>query len=406
MSLTVIQAFDQIAGKIKIDADLIRRIHQYERNFVNRSEDHINFFGGHLIAVHKVRFMDSDWNNWFDNVLAGVDDVELRRLVHMSPAINKKWNVVSDVMNISCMWITHKILNSNLPEDLKRQGAEDALLIFYYKVLSSKLAHDFKFLINKDIAEAMYAQLSKKYGLKKYGSWNGLLRARVADILSVNGIHKNTLAKFTPDKDILYLISDSQGRIRDVVKLQHDMLRQTKDNDRKIVSTLSVIDTDEGTMIPDLARPIDQYRQYLISTLGNKQTFIKDDLLKVIASSLHSNFNPVMMKDILGHVSDHYLEDVIGTEKMINRIIIHAFDLLRQETVGTGTTLNMVFIITKLRGSYMSSRTMDRETIEIRNDVEGMIKELYPRKSDAIIATMRTGFMLYCVIRALALKKY
>ena len=73
---TIKSVFDEVTRDVSVDAKLIQRIHQYERAFVNRNEDHIAFFGGNLMGVHPMRFRPTDRDNWFSDVLM-IDDLRL-----------------------------------------------------------------------------------------------------------------------------------------------------------------------------------------------------------------------------------------------------------------------------------------------------------------------------------------
>src|SRR5690606_16040062 len=214
MAKNIKSVFEEHASGLKIDKALIKRIHEYEREFVNRNDDHIQFFGGNLLGVERPRFKSSDWNNWFDNVLM-IDDVALRSDLHSLPTIDPSFVVTSDVMYLSCVWLVHAIFNSNLSANDKQQGMIDTLLIFQYKAITSKIAHDFKYSVNREVALATYAALSKKFYIKKYGTWGKVLLARAEDIISRNSIHYQAIKYFDKDKKITDMVSDVQGRVRE-----------------------------------------------------------------------------------------------------------------------------------------------------------------------------------------------
>ena len=406
MAKNIKGVFEEVAKDVKIDKDLIDRIHRYETEFRLRNQEHISFFGGNLLGVDKVRFKPTDdWNRWFDVVLK-LDDVTLRQELHALPSINEEFIVSSDVMNITCAWLLHAIYNSKLTPALKHQGMIDTLLVFHYKVLSSKLAHDFKFPANRETAIAVYAALSKKYSLKQYGSWGALLRARSEDVISETSIHFNTIRYFDDDKQILYILTDTQGRIKDVVKKQWDVLNEVRESDRKIVSTSATINVEGEDIIRDLTRNVVVYKNYIHSVVDDRSTFIKDILMKVVASAMHT-MSPAFLREVLEYVSDNYdggtNRDI---EKLIDETMLHAFDFLHREYEGNVRTIDLEFIVTKLRGIYMSSRSTDPVLLGLRDLADKIIKQKLKNKSPSAVAAVRTGLMLYIVIRAFARNHY
>jgi hypothetical protein len=391
-------------ANIKIDEALIKRIHHFEQEFTHRNEEHIEFFGGNLLGVNKVRFLPKDWANWFDNVL-NVDDVELESALHDLKTVNKNHNVASDVMNLTCIWLTHAILNSKLNATLKHRGAVDTLLVFQYKVLTSKLSKDFKFNANRELMTTVYASLSKKFSIKQYGSWGALLNARAEDVISKGSIHYNTLMNFDNDLKIQYIATDMQGRLRDIVKNHWDVINSIRESDKKIMTTSATIDTDDGAAVVDMSRSIVVYKDYINSVVGERTNFIKDELIKVIASAM-TTMSPVFLRDALEHVSDNYQLDGGEIEGIINGIMVHAFDFLSHRYQGNMRTPDLAYIVTTLRGIYMSSRTKDMLLLKLRDDIDAMLKRKLRGRSEAAIAAVRTGLMLYVVVRALTKKHY
>lgn len=49
------QVLDSQFDHLPIDKKLLDRILKYERDFINKNEDHITFFGGHLMGVQVVQ---------------------------------------------------------------------------------------------------------------------------------------------------------------------------------------------------------------------------------------------------------------------------------------------------------------------------------------------------------------
>ena len=98
---------------LKIDAKFLNAIHQYSVTWLNRSEDHIHFFGGNLLGVYPIRYTSSDRNEFLD-VLLGIDESVVRKEIVSLPHIDDEWKRATDMVNISCVYLVHRIMNSNL----------------------------------------------------------------------------------------------------------------------------------------------------------------------------------------------------------------------------------------------------------------------------------------------------
>lgn len=399
----ILEVFNTYA-KIDINKDLVKRLHSYEQEFVHRNQDHIEFFGGNLLGVNKVRFLPQDWTRWFDDVLK-IDDLTLREHLHKLPSINKKFKVTSDVMNISCIWLCHAIAASDLPDAQKHQGMIDALLVFQYKVLTSKIAWDFRFTANKETMIAVYANMSMKYDIKRYGSWGNLLRARAEDVISKESIHHDAIFQFKEDKGILYCISDMQTRLRSIVYNHWELINSVQDSDAKILQSSNMINTDAGAAMLDLHRTIPMYKDYIHSVVGERTNFIKDEIIKVIAQAMNTMY-PSFLREVLEHISDQYLLDDGLIERIIDNIIIHAFTSLKEDFTGMLNMPGLPMIIRNLRGIYQSSKSTDPNLLTLRKDIDRMITRKFKGRSPTSVAAVRTGLMLYVVVRALAKKNY
>lgn len=232
---------DVECAHLKFDSKLAAKFAQFCTDFCNKNEEHMTFFGGNLTGVQVVRFTTQDKNKWFTDILE-VDDILLEEKILALPAINKDYHVSSDLFNITAMWLIHKFMNSPLlNDDKKEQAMVDVALAMHYRFLTSLLYRYYKYPADPQVAAAAYAQLSFKYLLKQAGSWNAALIARCKDFLGKHSIHYNTLKKFDNDLDIVYMLNDTQGRIRDMLKNIYGEFMKVHKEGIRISSTSSML---------------------------------------------------------------------------------------------------------------------------------------------------------------------
>lgn len=405
MAKGILEVFQEETKDLKIDEALLKRIHRYERSFVNRNDEHINFFASNLLGVHRLRFLGSDYDMWFDEVVQ-IDDLELRKKIHSLPTVNPEHSRASDIMNLTCMWLLHAIYNSKLSRSRKHEGMMDTLLVFHYKVLSSKIAHDFKYTANKEVAIATYASLSKKYGLKQYGNWSAWLRARCESVLDRRSIHMPTIEKFRPDEKIQYMITDTQGRVRDAVKNMRNRFQEVMDSDAQFATKAAKVKLEDGDEVRDVRKKTTEYRTYLKGIINDERALIKRELVDIIHSAMHT-MDTRNLNDALRYVSKNFgAGGKRHVEEFIDELVVHYFEFVSSSPEVADRRKDLPFVLYKLRGTYMSSRSTDPSLLKLRELGSTIIDDSVRSKSSSSRVSARTGMMLYLVLRMLVKDNY
>lgn len=388
---------------IKIDSSLVKKIHRYNSAFVNRNEDHVHFFGGNLLGVYPVRFRTTDRIEWYDEVLSINEDPIYERIIKL-PTVNEEWVRGTDVMNLTCVWLTHKFYNTTMSHKDKEQAMVDVLMTFHFKLITSIMAHYFKYPADESVALATYAALSKKFALKQYGSWYGMLEARCRDIIDPKSIHYRTIQKFDDDAAVQYMITDIQGRLRGIVKKLYVVFDQVRAQDAKIMTMGGMVELDGKAVVRDMARNYNPYKRYLHEIVTDRVRFIKPELVGVVANAMHT-MPEKLLGDSLEYVSANAAKDK-HIDEMLDEILLHAFDYLHHDHSAFARTNDITSVITALRGVYMSSRSTDPALMKMRKLAEDVVKKSAKTKNDSVIASVRTGLCLYCVLRTLSMKHY
>lgn len=406
MDKNIKAVFDDVCGDLVIDQKLVKRITDYKTKFVNRNDDHVAFFGGNLIGVEVIRFLPSDRNEWFNSILE-IDEQDLEDRIYSLPDVNPEYQVSSDLMNLSCLWLVYALgRNAKLPSKIKEQGQFDTIMVLNIKFITSLMYHYFKYPADEDTARATYAELSYRFAIKQYGSWYKVLEVRSKDILEPHGIHGKVLKNFDNDVDIIYMINDVQGRLRDMVKNIYAVFMRIHTQGTRISSSSSIIEHDGVEILKDKTKSLTNYTRYIMSVLPDKNSFMKEDLMQVI-ERLIKTMPPKLFRQTLEWLSDNYgTKNTAQIEKDINAVMVHAFDYLSGNRSLMRNTTDVVGLITKLKGTYMSSRNTDVALKQIRTDFERITKEATGNKNSNILSSVRTGVMLYIVVRAISMRHY
>lgn len=410
------KVMDEEFSHLPIDNKLLQRILKYERDFINKNEDHITFFGGHLMGVQVVRFDTRDRAYWFDDVLE-INEQSLQEKLYSlisedpsdkgAPLIDPEFNVRSDVMNITCGYLVHRFMTANhLPHDKKEQGAEAVIRIMLYKFLTSLLWNYFKYPANPQVAEATYNSLSLKFGLKKNGNWKKYLDERAHLTLHGESIHYKTLFKMEDDEAFLYFIGDTQGRIRGTVKSIYSIFDRMNKAGIRITSTSSVMEYDGEFILKDKSRTYQAEIRYISDIISDRGSFVKPELLNIILKSMPTA-PPDMFSKTLNWMSDNagYGRDDI-VNQLVQKTVIYSFNYLSRNPKLIKGRRDISGVLISLRGSFTASRSSDEDLMELREMAEKIAGYATGSRNETVLKAIRTAVLLYIIGRIMSKDYY
>lgn len=406
------QVFESELQHLKVDKILLKKIVKMHASYVNKNAEYVEFFGGALTGVHVVRFTQDDRDKLFEDILEIDEAVLEEKLYNLRDengkvVVNEEFQVGGDVFNISCIWLIHAIHNSRyLSNDDKHEAMVCICLYMTYRFFTSRYFRHFKYPVDKAKAIATYEALNYKFILKQKGNWGETLRYIAENAVSVTGIHKETIIVMDDDVHVINMVTDIQGRIRDMLKNIFSVFLSIHENDIKITSNSSHIETDGEFVLKDRKNALINYTRYIKSVVPDKNSFIKPELVSVICNAMHTMPEKLFVEALEWSSANYsYINDNI-IEKAIDATLHHAFDYLSDHRTLLTHKSNLVDISTKLRGTYMSSRSNDSMVIAARDLTKDVIVSSVKTKNESIIASLRTGWMLYIVLRAITMKHY
>jgi hypothetical protein len=407
MSKNINLVFKEGCPDLVFDKTFIKKLSSYTQAFANKNDDHIAFFGGALLGVHPIRFRTEDRNRWFDDILE-CDDLAIEDEMHRLEEIVSTRHVSGDVMNMSCLWVVHSIYTStHLSMSEKEAGMTDALMVLQYKIITSIMAHFFPYPANEQIAIATYAALSKKFGLKVYGSWRALLLSRVRDVLAKSSIHYKTYTEFNNDKPIVYMVNDIHGRIKDFIKNIRDVFAQVEKDPKGLIRSTSTTQAIDGELsVKSLKRNYVVYRRYIHEIITDRPSFIREELVQIISSAMQTMPRP-LFEDALAYVSLN--SGIRGDKDILNLVdstLTHAVDYISTNAAIIGNVNDIGGLIAKFRALYMASRGNDPTLLIMRDTAEAITKRAVKSKNGSVIAAVRTGLMLYILLRTFTMRHY
>lgn len=413
MTETLATLFARLGKDTPIDAALLKRIHQYERAFVNKDQESVEFFGGQLMGVNTIRFRTQERDEWFTEVIR-VDELELRDGILTLPTIDSDWKRASDAMNLSCVWILHSLYKADLTVAEKHAGMVDTLLILQYKFLASLMAHYYPYPAKRSTMEAVYASLSRRYALKVAGSWNRLLRSRAEEIISPTGIHKNTYQKFNNDLAIGNMVADIQGRLRKIIKTMTARFYETIAEGGGIGTAKSILEIDGQTVLKDKTRQFSSYIRYAHLIADDPRDFIRKELIDVVADIQHT-IDPRRLEEALEWMCvNHRVAMPRWTPKVesgyvehfMDEVLLHAFSLISHKSALISSRSGLAPLLAQLRALYMASRMADPALLQTKEMADRIVESSIHSRNASVAASVRTGIQLYIVLRAMTKDHY
>lgn len=403
--ITLRQVFDEIFDKFRFDSNFAKRINAFQVGFVNRNQDHLEFFGGNLLGVQVIRFKDSDVNKFFDEVIdQDYDYVEKR--VRTVTDIDHTYKIAGDIFNLTLSYVLHRCLTSDFLVDQKRhRAALDTALIFFYRSICAVHSYYFKYPFDPKIAQEAYARLSGKFLIKQLGSWQEVMLYRSDRLIERGSVHLNELIRYDNDDAIVYMIEDSQGRIKDLVKNYAIELYKVHEEGANIATTSStMLDADGEVTIRDKVGGVDSKVQILRGMVGDKNAFIKDEYVSVIAKT-NTNTSARIVKHTLGWMCDNvgvkkYSQDI---DDFISKVVVQTMYMI-ENNIPINKRRDVPYILKTIKDLYLSTRTTDRDILEIREIGDRIIGNANGRVSTSLALSTRTSVILYIALLLLAAK--
>jgi hypothetical protein len=406
MNPTLKEVFDQQFDQVKFDRDLCQRVIQYSQRFMTRNDDHSAFFGGVLLGVNPIRFLESDREAWYEDVL-DVDEALLTNAFRKVKSINHEFKVMSDVFNYTPIYLAHRLEQANLPQKLKRDAQVHGFMVLHYRFLTSLLVTRFRYPADREVAQATYSMLSGRYDIRRYGSWRALLEARSEDLVSPNSIYRRAIQDFKPDPSLIRVVTDTQGRIREVVKKIYAVYLETLQSGVRVTSTSDTMMTTDGEMVlRDRKNGYADYLRYMNEVAQTERNLIKDELINVIASAMPT-MPPQLLKETLVYLTRNYQQrGQAYLEELVKETLLYTFDYLQSNRSLVGRSNDLAALVANVRSLLMASRSSDPSVLKMREQAEKLVMNAVKTRNGAVIASVRTGLLLYVILRAMTKQYY
>lgn len=395
---------DEHGKHLRFDSRLVGQLERFVQNFINKSPEHVKCLGSNLTGVNRLSWSLDDRLEWEENFLQ-IDGRELRQAILAIPHMDDVGRVAGDNFNISCCWLAHRFYKSDLPPRVKEKGMKLSMDILQYKLLSSIHSHYFKYPVDQNVAEATYAELSRKFDIKRYGSWRAVLDSRSENIIATGEIHEQTIRQFDDDIAIVKMIQDIQFRLRDKIKNIWEVMANVIEKDMKFGSVSSTIELDGALVTRDIERLSTEYIHFIKEAAAERDRFIKPDLVDVIESVM-STMPEKPFEQLLVIFTEKVSKSDKNALRLVELTMEHLFNVVLADRKTTMRMNDIPAVLNRIRGLYTASRSNNDILEQMKEITEKFVRKDVKIVNNANVAALRTGLLLYIVLRAMVKEHY
>ena len=295
---------------------------------------------------------------------------------------------------------------------------KDSVLDLIWMKIDKTQYFNFKTYLRRDRYDAFLIELDEKFDdfevITNYSRSNGYIpillqetdNKNIEKLFDKSSIHYRTILNYENDDAIVRMINDTQGRVKDMIKNIYKVFDQVRRQGSRIKSTTMLFEYEGDVVLRDKTKGLQIYTQYMHSIVGDKSSFIKQDILSVIETVIPTA-PPKLVEQTLEWCSNNHkyiAKDLV--HQLIDKTLLHSFNYLENNRNVYRGGGDLPQLVTKLKGIYSSSRSTDPLLKEIRQLAENIVKKTKLTKSSTTIAAVRSAVLLYIVIRAFTMTHF
>lgn len=364
------------------------------------------------VGVYPAHFLQSDADSIFD--VFGIDRIEFDRTIKQYPGIPKEFKVASDSFNILIVWLTHLVIKSNLPENIKKIGRITLFKMMHYKFYTSVVNHNFPHGASAEVMQYVVDNLNAKFDIKNPDTptWKLVIEKKSDELTSRSSIHYRTFETFVPDNKVTYVITDTQTRIRStLINTVIQPYYKAKELNNKIGTYTNIQEINGERFIRDIAAIYDSMINGICNQASNVNKFINNEYVKVVVA-VSTNITDSMLRQLLVAFSNMSVvqqakgkteettmdgkdEVLIGYRAIISNIVQKSYRDCIANKVDISSPLH---IFEHVKNIYRSSRIVDPDILLVKRSVERFVNDSKVTSRDATRASLKISFIIYILL--------
>jgi len=381
--------------EIVINKKLIVRLKRYRLIWVNRNPNRIEFLSHPHIGVVPIRFLPTEEEEFFNDVL-GLDKGYAEKQIHTLKDINKDWGVGGNVFYLTCVGLMAVIIaDTNINQKYTDDAVNSLYLLISYRLLTSMTVQGFKYDLPLNLAEQVYERMSKRFIIKKTGSWDELLKYRFKDF-SPKGIYYERL-KRPNNEDVVKVVAAIRTRIADHFQEQYDVIDQVMADEEKRLNSSLVKSSDEGEYIVDMENLNREYFSYAKTIVPIKSEFMDRDIMQVI-TDVFNRINEKEFKHVLEEISDRYLDDK-NIDKIVSAVLKANIEYIYGTKLYPPYDKRILKVLLHCKGLWTSSRVKNDDVLFVKEHLKVLIIDITGKHTEWLVTPLVTAVAMYIFLK-------
>lgn len=404
------EIFDEYCH-VSIDKKFLERITKWRNKFYSKNSEHVGFFSSASFGLYIPKWTSEEDDEWLTEII-GIDEEEIADYVYELPSINKDFQVSSNILSISFIYLMHKAtINkslSSIDNDKVRKTLMEVLVARYMTSIMYKYFYRGK--TSPEVSTEVFERLSKRFDLKVAGNWKNWIEMKAEGF--VLGDDQRQDAKYAKqevfqrfeDELVVRKLNSIKSQLNKAAIEINSVFRQVLEDQDKIASKSALSMSVDGLYLADLVRDQTKYLHYQDAIFIDKNTFIKEELLAVIEQSMPT-ISSNIFRGALEWILDNQMESKYKRKIMEVRhdILIYAIQLIKDENLHTNDLVQVGY---RLRQNILSGKNNDRTVLKVRKMIDEFIVKFRPQSKGKLVSLERSAIMIYIVLRTLAMNYY
>lgn len=400
------ELMDREFEHVKIDKDFYKQIMLFVINWENKSPEYQEFVNSPLIGVHTIAFSTKDEGHLFSDILR-VDKDQLQQKIYGVEGINKSFLVSSNVINITLTYLMHKVLITT--NDIETMV--NLYKIFSYKQIGSMYYNFFRFPLDRDKAVSTFEELSDRFLIKKFGSWEKVITYQAELMLVEEKKLSNKGNKSNREKikdfetlEVVAAINDMNGRMKDTLcKLAEVLYKTIADKNSTLKSINPNQDLGDGEIgLTSMVGGEYSNTQYLYSIIDSRQ-----DFMSKIAIDLVYQYVKKVDKNKFERTLEYLTEVGVNRDSdddYIGRTMSEAVEYLNRQGIRGDYISRLGSCLKKLNGYFRTATVKSKPLLEAKEILKKHTQDALGITTRSTISTIVIGIMLYLFVRTTARK--
>lgn len=362
--------------------------------FINKNEEHREFFSSTLTGYNVVKFLPVDYNNFFEAV--GIDVDVFENDLKDFYTVKAGYPLFGEMYYLVGLYFIHRFMTEpSLSQSQRDSMATTLTILTSMRLFTTMYSYRFKYPVSYEVAETVYGRLSGKFLIKKESSWYKVFLFRAKDIVDDTGLHYPVMKNFSDDEAIINTLNDTRNRYSSLLTNIYSITMEVVESGDKIsISTNNAKDLEGKDVLLDQTNKFHSALNEVMKKLTSKGNFVQGELIQM-TKAVVPVANETHIETTLNWICDNYVHNHKAVDSLIRELLTSLTEyVINKRKEGKINRIESVYIV---RNYILNSRG-GSELQSIKDRTDHMVREAIDKTSTSLITNTRTAIMVYLYI--------